>query len=163
MIKRLILMLMLMGVLTACNRDNISVQPNGDGTATVSVNLGESEVNQMISTILAANANPLLRNPSVDLQNGQIVISGEHERRDGGGLVSGTLTMQISVTSGNVNAQISAVNIEGLTVNDERIAELNRQLAERLAGRARQNNGQATLSAINITNDALQIQITIRR
>jgi hypothetical protein len=139
------------------------VSGNGDGTTTVTVSLTEAEFNTMIATALANSANPLLRNPTVDFQNGQVVISGEHDRRDGGGRVSGTVTLSVTVVNEAINAQITAVNIEGLDITDERVAELNQRLAEALANRAVRDNPRATLSSITITNDVLQINITISR
>lgn len=163
MIQRLILILIAIFTLAACNRDNVTVRPEGDGSTTVTVTLSEAEFNTVIAAALANTANPLLRDPSVDFQNGQVVISGEHDRRDGNGRVSGTLTMQVQVVNGAIDAQITAVNIEGLDMSDERIAELNQRLAERLAERAQRDNPLATLSSINITDDAIEINITITR
>jgi hypothetical protein len=159
---RLFLLLALLFMLAACNRD-VGIQPNGDGTATVTISVTESEVNTVVQTALANSGNPLLRNPSVDLQNGQIVISGEHERRDGNGTVSGTVTLNVNVVSGALQAQVTSVNIEGWDANDERIQEFNDRLEELLGGRARQNNGNATLESVTITNDNLTIAIRVSR
>lgn len=162
MLQRVILFLLAAISLAACNFGGVSVERNSDGTTDVIVSLTESEVNTLVRTALEQSADPLLRNPSVDLQPGQIVISGEHDRRDGGGRISGTVTLSISVVNGDVQAQITAVNIEGWDASDARIQEFNRQLAQLLGGRARQDNARATLSAITITNDALQIRITVQ-
>ncbi len=162
MLQRVIPFLLAAISLAACNFGGVSVERNSDGTTDVIVSLTESEVNTLIQAALEQSADPLLRNPSVDLQPGQIVISGEHDRRDGGGRISGTVTMSISVVNGDVQAQITAVNIEGWDASDARIQEFNRQLAQLLGGRARQDNARATLSAITITNDALQIRITVQ-
>lgn len=162
MLQRVILFLLAALSLAACNFGGVSVERNSDGTTDVIVSLTESEVNTLIQAALEQSGNPLLRNPSVDLQPGQIVVSGEHDRSDGGGRVSGTVTMSISVVNGEVQAQVTAVNIEGWDASDARIQEFNRQLAQLLGGRARQDNARATLSGITITNDALQIRITVQ-
>jgi hypothetical protein len=159
---RLFLLLMLLFSLAACNRD-MSIDVNPDGSATISISLTEAEVNTFVQNALNASNNPLLRNPSVDLQNGQIVISGEHERRDGGGTVAGTITLSATVVNGQLQVQITDVNIEGWDAGDERIQQFNDALEERLGGRARQNNGNATLESVTISNDSLSIQIRVRR
>lgn len=159
---RLFLLLMLLFSLAACNQ-SLDVQVNEDGTATISVSLSEAEVNTLVQTALSNSGNPLLRNPSVDLQPGQIVISGEHERRDGGGSVSGTVTVSVAVVNGELQVQVTDVNVEGLDISDERIQEFNEALAERLGGRARQGNGNATLESVTITNDNLTIAIRVSR
>ena len=163
MIQRLILVLIAIFTLAACNRDNVTISPDGEGSTTITVTLSEAEFNTLIATALANTENPLLRDPSVDFQNGQVVISGEHDRRDGNGRVSGTMTMQIQVVNGAIQAQITAVNIQGLDISDERIAELNQRLAEQLAERAQRDNPFTTLSSINITDDAIEINITVTR
>lgn len=163
MIHRMAFILLVLFSLAACNRDNVTVRPDGNGTAIVTISLTESEFSTMISTALASSANPLLRNPSVDFQNGQVVISGEHDKRDGSGRVSGTATLTVQVTNGAIDAQITAVNIEGLDLSDERVADFNQRLAQALAGRAIRDNPRATLSSISITNDAMQLNITVTR
>ena len=105
MIQRLVLILMAIFTLTACNRDNVTVRPDGEGSAIATISLTEAEFNTMIATVLANNANPLLRNPSVDFQSGQVVISGEHDKRDGSGRVSGTIALQVQVVDGAIDRQ----------------------------------------------------------
>lgn len=163
MIQRLALMLMIVLTFTACNRDNFSVRSDGEGSTIVTISLTEAEFNTLLTTAIANSDNPLLRDPSVDFQNGQIVVSGEHDRRDGSGRVAGTMNLSVGVVDGVLNAQITDANIEGLDLTDERIAELNARLAEALAGRAVQDNPLATLNSIHITDNALQIDIRISR
>ncbi|MCB9451210.1 MAG: hypothetical protein H6672_07205 [Anaerolineaceae bacterium] len=162
MFQRLTLFFLAAISLAACNFGSVSVERNADGTAEVIVSLTESEVNTAIQTVLTNMGNPLLRNPSVDLQPGQIVIAGEHDRADGGGRVSGTVTMTLSVVNGSIQAQVTNATFEGWDVSDARIQEFNQQLAERLSGRARQDNPRATLSSINITDTTLEVHITVQ-
>jgi hypothetical protein len=159
---RLFLLLGLVFSLAACNRE-LDIQPNGDGSATISISVTEAEVNTVVQTALENSANPLLRNPSVDLQNGQIIITGEHDRRDGNGTVSGTVTLSVTALNGEIQAQVTSVNIEGWDANDARIQEFNDRLEELLGGRARQNSGNATLESVTITDDNLTISIRVSR
>jgi len=161
MLQRLLIVLLLPLTLAACNRDNVDVQRNGDGTATVTVTVQEAEVNTMITTALTQMDNPLLRDPSVDLQNGRIVVTGQHERRDGGGTVEGTITLSVSVVNGTLQVQATDINIEGFDVSDERVAQFNGNLAEALAGRARQDNPRATLQSVTITDTTLSMAIVV--
>jgi hypothetical protein len=160
--QRILLFCMLAISLVACNRD-VDIQRNGDGTATVSVSVSEADVNTVVQTALSAAANPLIRNPSVDLQNGQIVIAGEHESRNGSGTVSGTLTLTVSVVNGALQVQVTSANFEGWDVNDERIQRFNEALSERLGGRFLENNPNATLESISITNDNISVNIRVSR
>lgn len=161
MLQRTMLLIILVFVLVGCNR-SLDIQPNGDGTATITVGLTESEINTVITTALNNSENPLLRDPSVDLQAGQIVVSGEHERRDGSGRVAGTFTLQVSVTNGAIQAQITSVDVEGWDASDERIQEFNDRIATALSGLALQNNANATLDRITINDDMLEIAIIVQ-
>ena len=163
MIQRLALIFIIIFTCTACNQDNISARSDGEGSTIVTISLTESEFNALLATAIANSDNPLLRDPSVDFRNGQVVVSGEHERRDGSGRVAGTMNLSVGVVDGVLNAQITDANIEGMDLSDERIAEFNARLAEALAGRAVRDNPFATLNSINITDDALQIDIRISR
>ena len=154
-LRSLSLMLVVLA-LAACNQGTVNVQRNGDGTATVTVTVTEAEVNAAISDALNVN-NPLLRNPSVDLQPGQIVISGEHDRRDGGGRVSGSVTMTLSVQNGAMLAQITSANIEGLDMSDARIADFNQRMAERMTAHAGRDNRVVTMQSVTITDNDVQI------
>lgn len=163
-IRLLILCMGIMLVLTACNRGAVSdvqVDPSGGVDATIS--LTEQEVNDAVVDALSKQTNPLLRNPKVDLQAGQILINGEHERRDGQGTVSGSVTVTITVENGGLLAQVSQANIEGWDATDARIAEFNQQLVASFNRRANRDNGQLTFKAITITDSNLSFTINIKR
>ena len=159
---RILSMILVALTLAACNRGTVGVQGNGDGTATVTVTVTQAEVNAAIADALNVS-NPLLRNPSVDLQPGQIVISGEHDRRDGGGRVSGSVTMTLTVQDGALLAQIVSANIEGLDMSDARIAEFNQRMIERMTNRAGRDNRVVTMQSVTITDSDVQIVFTAGR
>ena len=160
MLNRIILLVVLSFALVGCS--GLDIQPNGDGTSTITVGLSEGEINTVIATALNTTENPLLSNTSVDLQTGQIVISGDYQRQDGSGTASGTLTLQVSVINGEIQAQVSYVDIEGWDASDERIQQFNERLEAGLATFAQQNNSNASLDSIAITDDTLDIAITIQ-
>ncbi|MGJ3238546.1 MAG: LmeA family phospholipid-binding protein [Anaerolineae bacterium] len=148
--------------LTACS-DMINIQPNADGTATLTINLGETEINTAITTALINSNEPVVRDTNVDLQDGQMVISGEYDRQNGTSTVAGSLTVEVALVNGEVQASITEVNAEGWDTSDERIQNFNQQLSEVLQGLALNNNENATLESVNITDDALSIAIRLQQ
>lgn len=163
-IRSLLMVTILVLTLAGCNRGEVTdVQRNPEGGVDVTVNLTEAEVNEAITDALATAANPLLRNPSVDLQPGQIVVTGEHERRDGSGTVNGSLTITVTVQDGTVLAQVTQSSIEGFDLTDERIAQFNTRLAENFTRRANRDNREITVTAITITDTELQVTFNARR
>lgn len=163
-IRSLLLMLFMIGALAACNRDNVAdVQRGAEGGVDVTVKLSEQEANDSVTTALGAAANPLLRNPSVDLQVGQIVVNGEHERRDGGGTVAGSVTITVTVQDGLLLPQITKADIEGFDLTDERVAQFNQRLQEEFGRRANRDNQQLTFKSVNITDSELEIVFNVKR
>ncbi len=125
--------------------------------------LTEADVNAAISEALEVAGNPLLRNPQVDLQNGVIVVSGEHVQRDGNGTVSGSLNVTLTAQNGALLAQVSNLNIEGLDVADERLVTFNQRLVNGFTARANRENRQITVDSVAITDNAIELTITARR
>lgn len=162
--RTLFLLLLLIVGLAACNRDNVTdVERGADGGVDITVKLTEQEVNDSVTTALAAAANPLLRNPSVDLQAGQIVVNGEHERRDGSGVITGSVTITVTVQDGLLLPQISKADIEGFDLTDARVAEFNQRLQTDFNRRANRDNQQLTFKSVTISNSDLEIVFNIKR
>ncbi len=150
--------------LAACNRGNVSdVQRDANGGIDATVSLTEQEVNDAVVEALSKQANPLLRNPKIDLQPGQLVINGEHERRDGKGTVSGSVTVTITIQNGSLLPQITKADIEGYDASDPRIAEFNQKLTDAFSRRANRDNKQITFTAISITDTNLTFTINVKR
>lgn len=147
-------------LLTACN---FSAERSPSGGLDVTVSVSESDVNTAIRRALDASADPLLRDPSVDLQNGQIVVSGEHDRRDGSGRVSGTVTLTAGVANGALTLQASSLAIEGFEATDSRLTEFNQTLAAALNQLAANTRGQITILAVTVTDSEMQIRFNAQR
>jgi hypothetical protein len=163
-VRYLILTGLLILGLTACNRGTVNdVQRNPEGGVEVTLSLTEQEVNDAVAQALENSGNPLLRNPQVDLKPGQIVITGQHERRDGGGTVSGTVTVNVGLNAGKVQVQITQAQIEGFDLSDARIQQFNDRLAAIFSTRLERDQGIITITALNITEDTLQFTLNARR
>lgn len=116
--------------LVGCQFGSVSIDR---AAGTVTVMLSESDINTAITEALAAQPNPLLRDPSVDLQTGAIVINGQHTRRDGSGqTVSGSITLVPSVANNRLSITVSAVSIQDVPVNDEAVQDFANRVADRI-------------------------------
>lgn len=159
---RLALLLLFPLLLTACNRENANVQRNDEGGVDVSVSLTESEVNDMVTNALSQMANPLLRDPQVDLQAGQIVINGQHDRRDGGGRVEGRVVLAVTVVDGTISTEASEVVIEGFEATDARLAEFNEHFLADFNRRASRAD-RVTVESVTITDSAIDVKFAVQR
>jgi hypothetical protein len=161
--RMLLLALFAIVGLAACNRGTVTdVQRDGEGGVDVTVQLSETEINDAIADALAIE-NPLLRDPKVDLQAGQIYVTGTHNQRDGTGTVSGSLTFTLSVQNGAVLATVTQADIEDISLSDERIADINARIAERVTRRANRENRQITVKSVTVTDTAVEVVFNARR
>jgi hypothetical protein len=151
-------------LLVGCNRGEVSgVQRAPEGGVDATITLSEADINEVVASALAARPNPLLRNPQIDLQPGVLVISGEHDRRDGGGTVSGSLTAAVTLVDGRISVQVTAVDIEGLALGDDLIAQFNQGLSDALDGRLNRDNPVATIKSLTISDTSLEVVVNLQR
>ncbi len=147
-------------LLAACGAGRVEIiRERGSDVFQVTVELNEGDVAQLVADALTASANPLLRDPVVDLQNGQIEVTGTHERRDGGGSVNGRILLTASVQDEHLVLQATEINLEGVDVSDARIAQFNNNLAERISGRAGQRLSNITLTGVSVSDNLLVLTL----
>lgn len=159
-LRRGFLWLCLILSLAACQFGNVNVQRDENAT-TLTITMTEADVNALVQAALAASENPFLRNSSVDLRNGAVVIRGSHDRQDGQGTVNGSVAVKVSAAGGQPQIEITNVDIAGLAMSDDRLQQFNAQLAAQLGNRAVQDNRRAQISSIAITENSLEIVLTI--
>ena len=146
-------------LLAACGAGQVEiVRERGSDVFNITVELNEDDVAQLVEEALAANGNPLLRNPVVDLQNGLIEVTGQHERRDGSGLVNGRILLIPSVQDNALMLEATEITLEGVEMSDERIAQFNENLAERISGRA-DRTPNVTLTTVTVTDNLLTLTL----
>lgn len=149
-------------LLGACGAGRVSiVRERGSDVADVTVELNEADVAQLVDEALQTGGNPLLRNPVVDLQDGQIEVTGTHDRRDGSGQVNGRIVIIPSVQNGNLLLEATEINIEGVALSDEQIERFNNNLAERISRRAEQRTRNLNLTGVSATNDLLTLTLEV--
>lgn len=143
--------------LVGCRRGDISIDREA---GTVNVTLSESDVNAAIEAALAAADNPLLRNPSVDLRDGAIVVSGEHLRRDGSGqTVSGSVTVSPAVADNQLSISVTAVDIEGVALDDAQAQEFATRVAERINAAIARTVRVLELSSLTVSDTGIEFAL----
>jgi hypothetical protein len=143
--------------LVGCRRGEVSIDREA---GTVNVTLSESDVNETITAALAASDNPLLRNPSVDLQDGAIVVNGEHLRRNGSGQsVSGSVTFSPAVANNQLSISVTAVDIEGVTVDDADAQAFADRVAERINAAIARTVRVLEVSSLTVTDTGIEFAL----
>jgi hypothetical protein len=161
--RMLILGLLCMMGLAACNRGEvIDVQRDPSGGVDITAQLTETDISDAIADALAIE-NPLLRDPKVDLQPGQIVITGSHDKRDGSGTVNGTMTITLSIDNGAILPQVTQIDIEGIKPSDEAVTTINQRIAERVTKRADKEGRQITVKSVDVTDTAVVVVFNLKK
>lgn len=157
--RKLMMVLLLVSgslLLAACGAGRVEiVRERGSDVFNVTVELNEADIAQLVEEALLAGTNPLLRDPVVDLQNGQIEVTGTHVQRDGSGEVDGRLIIIPSVQNGQLVVEAVEINIQGVAASDARIEQFNNNLAQRMARHTEQRNRDITMTGVSVTDDLL--------
>ena len=143
--------------LAGCRRGDLSIDRDA---GTINVTLNESDVNAEIEAALATAENPLLRNPSVDLQNGAIVVNGEHLRRDGSGqTIRGSVTFSPAVADNQLTIRVTAVDIEGVALDDAEAQTLANRVAERINAAIARTVRVLEVSALTVSDTGIEFAL----
>jgi hypothetical protein len=162
--RALLCLVLAMAVLVGCRRGTLTdVQRDPNGGVDATFRMTEAEANDAISEALANSGNPLLRNPKVDLQPGQIVVNGERDTVNSGGRVSGSLTLTLTAQNGALLAQVTKADIDGVPLTDQRIQQFNQRLQDGFNRRANRDNKQITFQSVMITDSDIQITFNAKR
>ncbi len=164
--RKLMMLLLAMGsvVLVGCGVGQVEIsRDRGSDVFNVTVELNEDDIAQLVEQALAASGNPLLRNPQVDLQEGQIEITGSHERRDGEGEVNGRIVIVPSIQDGVLIIEVVEVDIEGVPVSDDRIEQFNQNLTQRIQRRLERRNHDITMTGVDVADNLMTITFDASR
>ena len=139
------LLILLTLLVTACKAD---IARNDDGSLSVKTEITQEQLQEVITSSIA---DPLVKDVTVSLQSGYVLVSGERQRlNDASKTDSLTFRLDLSVNNGQPAASISNAQIDGVAIEQNRVDNWNQTIANRLAnfgGRIE----NATLQAISIT------------
>jgi hypothetical protein len=167
MMKKLVfLLLLVLPLIAACG--GIGIRQNPEGGVDIDISLTEAQVNDLLGQAITAaqeeGRDLRARNVTIDLQAGQIVISGEFEVQEGSGnYVPGTITVSVGMVDGQANVEVTSVNIQGIEARDERIARINERIEQALNARAAEGQNSARLTNIQVTDTNLTLTINVQQ
>jgi hypothetical protein len=148
--KRIIVLLTALALLLSACKANIS--RNADGSFDVETTVGQQELQEAIT---AAIADPLVREISVSLQSGYVLVSGVRERlNDPGKTDTLSFRLDLGVNNGQLTASISDAQLDGVPLEQNRVDHWNQTIANRLAILG-QKNPNSTLKSVSITPDSV--------
>jgi hypothetical protein len=155
--KLALLFLIILLLVTACKKDIVR---NDDGSLTVETTISQQELQEVITSSIA---DPLVKNVTVSLQSGYVLVSGEHQRlNDSSKTDTLTFRLDLSVSNGQLSAAISNAQIDNVSIEQNRVDNWNQTIANRIAKIGRKSD-KATLQAISVTPESVTMSWKVTR
>lgn len=157
-IKKLsVLAIILMLTLSAC-KANIS--RNDDGSLSVETSVTQAQLQEIISSSIA---DPLIKSLTVTLQQGYVSVIGERERlNDASKTDTMSFRLDLGVSNGELTASISDAQIDGVSIEQNRVDHWNQTIANRIANIGSRNEN-AQLQSVSITPEQVLMTWTVVR
>ena len=144
-------------VISAC-RANVS--RNDDGSLTVETSITQSELQEVITSSIA---DPLVKNITVTLQTGYVLVSGERQRlNDSSKIDALSFRLDLGVSNGQLTSTISNAQLDGKPLEQNRVDNWNQTITNRLS-KWEQKNENATLQSVSITTEAITMTWIVKR
>lgn len=148
--KRIMILLTALILLLSACKANIS--RNADGSLDVETTASQQ---QLQDAVTAAIADPLIKDVTVSLQSGYVLVSGVRERlNDPGKTDALSFRLDLGVSNGQLTASISDAQLDGVPLEQSRVDHWNQSLANRIANLG-QRNPNSTLKSVSITPAAV--------
>lgn len=157
-IKKLsVLAIILMLTLSACKAN---VSRNNDGSLSVETSVTQAQLQEIISSSIA---DPLIKSLTVTLQQGYVSVIGERERlNDASKTDTMSFRLDLGVSNGELTASISDAQIDGVSIEQNRVDHWNQTIANRIANIGSRNEN-AKLQSVSITPEQVLMTWTVVR
>ena len=151
--------------LAACGL-GVNVKQDEQGNTIVDVSLPESVVNQILQGAVTNTSGDssdeiLDEIDNVDMKPGIITVTGKRTMPDGT-KANGTFDLSLTAENGQLKASVSNIHIEGTEVTQETVNQINERIASALAQSASKDD-RSEITSVSITDNALQMVVTIRK
>jgi hypothetical protein len=156
--KKLSVVLLLVLLLTSACKANIS--RNNDGSLDVETSITQQQLQDVISTSIA---DPLIKELTVSLQSGYVLVSGTRERlNDPAKTDTLSFRLDLSANNGQLVATVSNAQLDGVPFEQNRVAYWNETIANRLSmlGSKKPNS---TLKSVSVTPESVAMTWSVTR
>jgi hypothetical protein len=156
--KRLSFFMVILVFLTSACKANIS--RNNDGSLDVETTISQQELQNAISTAIA---DPLIKELTVSLQSGYVLVSGERQRlNDASKTDSLSFRLDLGVSNGQLTSSISNALLDGAPIEQNRVDHWNQTITNRLSLISNKNQN-STLKSVTITSDSVTTIWTVTK
>jgi len=151
------LLLIVILLLSSC-RANIS--RNQDGSVDVETIITQQELQEAIN---AAIADPLIKDLTASLQNGDILVSGTRARlNDSSKTDTLNFRLDMGANNGQLTTSISNATLDGVSIEQNRVDHWNQTISNRI-GFISNKSPNTTLKSVSITTSAVTMIWTVAK
>ncbi|MEP6895244.1 MAG: hypothetical protein ABI986_06525 [Chloroflexota bacterium] len=148
--KNFFVLLIFFSLLFSACRANIS--RNSDGSLTAETTISQQELQTAISSAIA---DPLVKNITVSLQSGYVLVTGERQRlNDASKTDILSFRLDLGVSNGQLSSSISNALLDGKPLEQNRVDNWNQTIANRIS-KIGQKNPNTTIQSVNVTSAAV--------
>jgi len=152
-----VILLVFVFLLSAC-KANIS--RNQDGSLDVETTISQQELQDAIS---ASIADPLIKELTVSLQSGYVLVSGTRERlNDSSKTDTLSFRLDLGVSNGQLTSTISNAQLDNVAIEQNRVDHWNQTIANRISILG-QRNPNSSLKSVSITPSAVTMTWNVKR
>jgi hypothetical protein len=154
----LTLLLVLAATLTGC-----ALQ---DGTLTIPVTISEAQLNQILQTASDAGATADTRLlDSIErtefIEPDTVRWYGTHTT-DAGQTVQGSVDMSFRAVNGELDVQVTDVNIAGMNANSEQVQRINQEMENALSSAGEPQEGPARVQSVRVADGQLEMMFAVQ-
>jgi hypothetical protein len=156
--RRISALLVTLLFLTSACRANIS--RNADGSLTVETTITQQKLQEVITSSIT---DPLVKNVTVSLQSGYVLVTGERQRlNDASKTDTLSFRLDLGASNGQLTSLISNAHLDGVAIEQNRIDNWNQTISNRLEILG-QKNKNSTLQSVSITPDVVTMTWNVVR
>jgi hypothetical protein len=132
----------------------------GGDTASITVRVTEDQLNRMMDRSdvnVDSNSDDVLfdRVTDIEFHDGFVRVFGEAEQ------VSGSYDVSFSAADDVLQAQIIAVDVPGVSLDDPRIVKANADLTRELGEMLTESNGEVRIKEATVTESELELRVEL--
>jgi hypothetical protein len=146
----------------ACSLGGINIDQN---KATIDITVTQDQINTLLqhtdADVTASDDRLMEKVTSVEMHDGFIRIFGEDMKTDGSS-VPGSFDVSIGAENDELNVQIIAVDMPGVTLDDPRIVETNNEIANDLTKSVRETNGDVLYKEVSVSESGLKLKMEVK-
>jgi hypothetical protein len=154
------LSLVILFTMMACSLGGVTLSKNA---AVIDISLKQDQINQVFSQVENQNDSQdflLKKITGVELHDGYLRVLGTYPRSDGSE-ARGSYDVSLTAQNDALKAQVTSVNIEGVSMNDPRIVSANQRMSEELSKSVSETNGDVLFKEATVTEGALKLKIQV--